>query len=305
MGPRLRGDDNGSDLIGCYPTPIMSDPFPHCEALVREADKDRFLATLFAPAKHRRPLFALYAFNVEVARVREQAREPMPGEIRLQWWRDVFGGSGRGEVRANPVAAALLDTVVRYRLPPRVFNDLIDARAFDLYDDPMGTLDELDGYVRKTSAAVMALAARILNDGNDPRSDELVAHAGAAYGIAGLMASFPNHVLHRQLFVPLDVLHRRGVQPESVFVGKDTPELRSALADLGAHARSHLTAAKALIGDAPAELLPALLPVALVRPTLVRLERRRRNPFKPMLLPQWRRQWILWRAARSGLAGAL
>ena len=70
------------------------DSFDHCEALVRAADKDRYLATLFAPERCRRALFALYAFNVEVARIRELAREPMPGEIRLQWWRDVFSSGG-------------------------------------------------------------------------------------------------------------------------------------------------------------------------------------------------------------------
>jgi phytoene synthase len=283
----------------------MTDPFPHCEALVREADKDRFLATLFAPAKYRRPLFALYAFNVEVARVREQAREPMPGEIRLQWWRDVFAGSGQGEVRANPVAAALLDTVVRYRLPPAVFTDLIDARTFDLYDDPMGSRDELDGYATKTSSALIELAARILNDGNDPRIDELAAHAGIAYAIAGLLAVFPLHAVRRQLFVPLDVLQRHGVQPEAVFAGKATPELRAALADTRAHARRHLAEAKSLIAAAPAALAPALLPAALVRATLARMDRRGYTPFKPAALPQWRRQWTLWRAARSGLARAL
>ena len=69
----------------------------HCEQLVREADKDRFLATLFAPAAQRPALFALYAFNAEIARVRDIAREPMPGEIRLQWWREVVeGGRVRG-----------------------------------------------------------------------------------------------------------------------------------------------------------------------------------------------------------------
>jgi phytoene synthase len=283
----------------------MSDPFPHCEALVREADKDRFLATLFAPAKYRRPLFALYAFNIEVARVREQAREPMPGEIRLQWWRDVFAGSGRGEVRANPVAAALLDTVVRYRLPPRAFTDLIDARTFDLYDDPMGSLDEFDGYAAKTSSAIMSIAARVLNDGNDPRIDELAGHAGIAYAIAGLLAAFPQHAARRQLFVPLDVLQRHGVEAETIFAGKTIPELRAALADMRAQARRHLAEAKSLIAAAPAAIAPALLPVALVRPALDRMDRRGYAPFKPAALPQWRRQWILWRAARSGLARAL
>jgi phytoene synthase len=283
----------------------MADPFPHCEALVREADKDRFLATLFAPAKYRRPLFALYAFNVEIARIREQARQPMPGEIRLQWWRDVFGGAGQGEARANPVAAALLETVVRYRLPPRAFAELIDARAFDLYDEPMASFDELDAYATKTSSVLIDLAARILNDGNDPGIEKLATHAGIAYALAGLLTAFPLHAARGQLFVPFDVLQRHGAKPEDIFAGKVGPELRAALAETRAHARAHLAEAKVLIATAPAALAPALLPVALVRPTLDRMERRGYVPFKPAALPQWRRQWILWRAARSGLARAL
>src|SRR5438045_9059850 len=122
------------------------DSFGHCETLVRTGDKDRFLATLFAPERARRALFALYAFNLEIAGVREVAREAMPGEIRLQWWREVFSAAGAGDVRAHPVAAALTDTLVRYRLPLASFADLIEARAFDLYDDPMGTIAELEVY---------------------------------------------------------------------------------------------------------------------------------------------------------------
>ena len=94
------------------------DDFDYCETLVREADKDRFVATLFAPAPRRRALHALYAFNVELARVRELAREAMPGEIRLQWWRDILGGARTGE--AGPVASALTATVIRYGLPVAV-----------------------------------------------------------------------------------------------------------------------------------------------------------------------------------------
>jgi len=115
----------------------MQDAFAHCEGLVRAADKDRFLTTLFAPAEHRNALIALYAFNVEIARVREVVREPVAGEIRLQWWSDVLSGVGRGEVAAHPVAAALLASIARYRLPPERFKALIEARRFDLYDASM------------------------------------------------------------------------------------------------------------------------------------------------------------------------
>jgi 15-cis-phytoene synthase len=70
----------------------MQNAFPYCAELVRTADRDRFVSALFAPAQHRPALHALYAFNVEVARVREVAREPLPGEIRLQWWSEVING---------------------------------------------------------------------------------------------------------------------------------------------------------------------------------------------------------------------
>ncbi len=282
----------------------MPDAFDHCEALVREGDKDRFLATLFAPQKYRRALYALYAFNLEVARVRELAREPMPGEVRLQWWRDVLAGGGHGDVAANPVAAALRDVVVRYRLPPEMLGDLIDARGFDIYDDPMASVADLELYAVRTSSALIELASRILGDGKDPGTGDLAGHAGVAYAIAGLLRALPVHAARRQLYVPMELLQRYGAQAEDVFAGEATTELRAALAELRLRARKHLDAAQAMIRTMPPAIAPALLPVALVRPTLDRMERRRYRPFSPADLPQWRRQWILWRAARTGLRKA-
>jgi phytoene synthase len=279
----------------------MPDAFDHCEALVRAGDKDRFLATLFAPQKYRRALCALYAFNLEVARTREQAREPLPGEIRLQWWRDVLGGVGRGEVDAHPVAAALRDMVVRYRLPPRMLAELIDARAFDLYDEPMASLGELERYALRTSSALIELAARVLNDGDDPGIGDLAGHAGTAYAVAGLLRALPIHAARGQLYLPADVMQRYGAQSADVFAGHATTELRATLAELRLRARQHLTAARNLLDATPAAVAPALLPVALVRPVLDRMERRGYSPFKPTDIPQWRRQWVLWRAARADL----
>lgn len=273
----------------------MSDDFDYCETLLRESDKDRFVATLFAPAPHRKALYALYAFNVELARVRELAREPMPGEIRLQWWRDVLSGERSGE--AGPVASALLATVARYRLPVDELMAMIEARSFDLYDDPMGTIAELEGYADKTASVLVRLAAQILNNGHDAGVTTAARHAGIAYAIAGLLAALPLQAARRQLFVPLDLLERHRVRPEDVFARVVTPEFQAAFAEVGAFARRHLgELASAGIPDA---LAPAFLPTALARPMLDRLERDAANPFESKPLPQWRRQWLLWRAARN------
>lgn len=213
----------------------MNDAFAHCEALVREADKDHFLATLFAPAQHRGGLFALHAFNIEVARIPVAVTQPLAGEIRLQWWVEALDGKRPEEAAANPVAAALIETVVRYRLPQGALLDVAEASRAALY-----ATGEDEARIRAASALV-ELAARILNDGDEPGIGELAHHAGIAW----------------------------------------------AAADEGRSQR-HLAEAGRLAAGTPPAILPALLHLVLVRP-----QREGR------VLPQWRRQWLLWRAARN------
>lgn len=275
---------------------VVQDNYAHCEALVREADKDRFLASLFAPADKRRHLFALYAFNLEIARVREVVHEPLPGEIRLQWWRDAL--TGDGEVRAHPVAAALIDTVAACGVPVEPLLELLEARSFDLYGDPMPNLEALEGYARKTSSALIELAAVILTGANDPAIGAAAAPGGIASAIARLLQSFPAHASRGQVYVPIEVLDRHGADAADILAGRATPQLGAALAQMRSLARGALAAFEERKHLIPAPARPAFLPVALVPPLLVRLEAQK-NPFAPVELPQWRRQWALWRAARQ------
>src|ERR1700691_1545111 len=126
----------------------MRDAFAYCAELVRAGDRDRYVAALFAPAEQRGALHALYAFNAEVARVREVAREALPGEIRLQWWSDVLRGERSGEAGANPVSLALLATIERYKLDSTKLIDLVEARRVDLYDEPIPSIADLEAYAR-------------------------------------------------------------------------------------------------------------------------------------------------------------
>jgi len=275
--------------------------FDYCERLVREADKDRFLASLFAPAERRRDLLALYAFNADVAGIRDRAGEALPGAVRLQWWREALEGARGDEARAHPVAAALLDAMARHALPAADLVDLIEARTFDLYDDPMPTLGELETYARRTSSVLMALAARILG-GPDGSVARVADPAGIAYALTGLMRVFAFHASRRQLYVPIDILGRHGVGADEVYAGRTTPALGAALAELRGHVRRHLTAINGPIAALPAAVVPALLPVALVPGHLGCMERRDYDPFRTVVeVPQWRRQWVLWRSARRGI----
>lgn len=272
----------------------MQDAFAFCAELVRAADRDRFIASLFAPAEKRGALHALYAFNVEVARVRELAHAALPGEIRLQWWTDVINGERTEEAVANPVAVALLATVARHDLPAMKLTELIEARRFDLYEQPMASVADLETYARATSSALFSLGALILGGGD---VGAVATPAGIAYAVVGLLRAFPVHVARHQLYVPLDVLDRHQVQQHDVFAGRSSGALTAALAETRNLARGHLAAVRAVIGDVSQSTIPALLPVALVRPALSLLERS--DPFAPKELPAWRRQWLIWRAAQN------
>jgi phytoene synthase len=277
------------------------DVFALCADEVRAHDRDRFLADLFAPEAKRRYLFALHAFNLEITRVHEAVREPMPGEIRLQWWRDVLTGEARGEVAGHPVAAALLETIGLHDLPRAAFDNLIAAHIFDLYHDPMPSLTDLEGYAGETASALIQLAAMILAGGRDPGTADAAGHAGVAQALAGLMRALPYHARRQQLFMPADLMQKHGVSADDIFAGRTTPELLRMLADLRATARRHLGAAREALSGAESDVLPAFLPVALVEPVLALMDRADYDPFRSVIdPPQWKRQWWLWRAARKG-----
>ncbi len=272
----------------------MQDVFSYCAELVRAADRDRYLAALFAPAEHRGALFALYAFDSELRRVREAAREALPGEIRLQWWSEVLAGERDGEAGANPVASALLQTIARHKLDAAALSDVVEAHCFDLYDEPMQMLCDLEGYARRTSSALFAFAANIVS-GTEVK--EVAEPVGTAYGIAALLSAFPLHASRGQLYVPAELLTRHNVSTSDVLAGRSSPGLNVAFAELRNVARNHLAAARQRILELPPESLPAFLPVAPVGSLLRRSGRC--DAFSPADISPWRRQWLIWRAARN------
>jgi phytoene synthase len=269
-----------------------------CADLVRTHDFTRYVSTLFVPAEPRRALVALYAFNVEISRVHEHVSQPLPGEIRLQWWTDMLAGAGHGGIEGNPVAAELMRAIRSWRLPVERLSRLIDEHQFDLYNDPMPTLAALEGYINDTSSALFSLGAGIAGRPSE-EVEHLARHAGLAHGMAQVMAALPLDASRRQLFVPQQVLESHGCGIEEVFAGKQTPKLRAALDQLLGEARGHLKTAFALLGDVPPEVRPVFLPLARVERDLRRMSRPDNDPFVPQMTSRFRTLWTLWLMSRS------
>ncbi|WP_174800607.1 phytoene/squalene synthase family protein [Martelella limonii] len=269
-------------------------------AELRAADRDRYLAVLLSPAQHRPSLTALYLFNAELARVRERVSEPLPGEVRLQYWRDLLEGAGHGESERNPLAARLLEAVAEHRLPIAPLVGMTEARIFDLYDDPMGGLSDFEGYAGETASAVIQLASLILSPESAAWSATAAGHAGVAQAVAGSLLLIGRHRANGQVFIPTEILSATGLDRESFLIGSDRERVGHAIRAFAGFGRSHLEKFRAEPRIAR-EIAPAYLPVSLTKNILVKAEALGENILDTSIQPpQWKRQLIMMRSLLFG-----
>jgi NADH dehydrogenase [ubiquinone] 1 alpha subcomplex assembly factor 6 len=261
-----------------------AEPLSAIAAIVRRCDPDRYQTALFAPAARREALFALYAFNYEIARVRESVTEPALGHIRLEWWRETVAAAYDGApVRRHPVAEALTE-MVRAAAPAREhFERLIDARAADLDDEPPASLAALEDYAEGTSSQLVLLALEVLGT-RDPAAAATCRHAGIAYGLAGILRALPLIAQTGRRIIPVDFAGRGALEP-AVW--------REAAPKIAELAHRHLRRARAGWRTIPRPALAALLPTVIAAHTLRRLGRAGGDPFDPALaqpdpLQAWR-----------------
>ncbi len=268
---------------------------------LRAADPDRYLSVLYAPAERRAALMALYAFNAEIARVRDLVREPMAGEIRLQWWREAFSGEMRQEAMANPLAAALINALDRYGLPRAALERYLQARLFDLYDEEFPDRNTLEGYSGETAGTLIQLASMVLDREAAGSAGEAAGHAACAQAIAGMLRSLPVHRARGQCYVPADVLKASGTDRESFMAGNDKAKADVVISAMLAIARDHLRRFRGLAGKLPKALLPAYLPLAPVGVYLDRLEKEGGGALEHVvdITPVRRNCLVMWRAVRG------
>ncbi len=246
--------------------------------LVRRYDRPRYYAGLFAPAKHRRALFALFALKAEIARIPALVSEPDLGEIRLQWWREALERIASGGPGETPHLAALGEAIVEYRLPVAPLTALVDALRGDLYADPPATLGDLEGFLGETESALFQLACLVLGEGagegvaaTAKNTAEAAGHAGIAYGLILRLGALAHDLARGRCIVPADSLAEHGLGADAMFSAPPPEAATNAVVALVDKAGKHLESALAAAGDLPSGLKPAFLPLVVVRPMMSRI----------------------------------
>lgn len=266
------------------------------EQAVATGDPDRMAAAFFAPAAVRPHLMALYAFNIELSRVRETVREPLAGQMRFAWWRDQINRIPDGKALDAPVGRALAEAVAINALPLDLIHGLIDARGQELSEAPFATQTEFDAHAMATSSAIMKMAARICGAGDG--ADAVAGPAGLAFALVGTARSLAFEARHRRCFLPLSALAAAGIGPEDVFAG-DTNRLRPVVQAMAARAMAAIREARRF--PIPARASAAILPAVLARQHIPALHKPDVDAFAP--LPDLRRLTAAAALARAAWTG--
>jgi len=220
----------------------------YCGEQIRRHDNDRFACALFAPPPEREALAALYAFNLEVARIPEVVRETLLGHMRLQWWRDCIAAIYDGNPPEHQVAVPLAEAVARHGLERPLFDRLLDARAADLDPDPPADLATLVRYADDTSGTLTGLALTVLGAGDAADAGRDI---GIAWALTGLPRAVPFHAQARRCYLPADLCREAGLDVESVFALKPGPELARVVAAIADVASDHLRSARSRRREVP------------------------------------------------------
>jgi phytoene synthase len=166
---------------------------------------------------------------------------------------------------------------------------MIDARIFDLYDDPIETRVSLEGYAGETASALIQLASLVLGPDEAAGSAEAAGHAGVAQAIAGLLLLMPLHRHRGQVYVPLEILAATGLDRDTFLAGRDTARISAAIEAFAGLGRDHLARARG-VGISPV-VFPAFLPAALADDVLLKAQKTGAAIFERSLQQsQWRRQ---------------
>lgn len=242
-------------------------------ATVRAHDWPRYIAIQFAPEDKRGDLIAIAAFNAEIDRIVRAASEPLPGEIRLQWWREVLSGDREGEARGHPLAVALLDTIRRHRLPIAIFDRLIAAKTFELYHDLFPDTLSFEAWCGETEGSILQLSALCLEPDTARQTADASGHGGIVLAVNHALLDLPRMGARGQCAIPAEVLSACGLSRESFLAGSDPAASANAVLALAELGRNHF----GLFADAarklPKTLRPVYLPVHAARHAIERASR--------------------------------
>lgn len=248
----------------------------HCVRSTRERDFCNYVAALLMPPAAQPSVFALLAFNVELAIVRDQIKRNVgtAGIYRLQFWKDTIEAiyGNKGIIPRQPVAKAL--KLFAGEADPLLLKELVSARQQTLGDRPFESMSAVEEYGRSTYGTLMLLimnslarqherelmlTGRSVNVVVSDITRKAVECMGASMEIITLVRSTLPMLARGIVLLPDDLMSIHGLSADAVYSKKSPDAIRLLARDMAKAADSLILESRSLRDDVPCALRPALI----------------------------------------------
>jgi phytoene synthase len=241
------------------PAVALAEDYARCADITRQASSNFYYAFMLLPIERRRALYAVYAFCRFVDDIADDESIANPAELLARWreeLRNVYAGTP-----TRPVSRALADNVVRFNIPQRYFDEVIDGVEMDLSRRRYETFDELILYCRRVASAVGLICIEIFGYSN-PATRVYAEKLGLAFQLTNIIRDVREDAQRGRIYLPLEDLHRFGVTESELLGGVYNDRFRALMAFEAKRARDlYNEAAHAL----PLEDRPAMLSAEAMR----------------------------------------
>uniref|UniRef100_A0A224Z2V6 15-cis-phytoene synthase n=1 Tax=Rhipicephalus zambeziensis TaxID=60191 RepID=A0A224Z2V6_9ACAR len=245
-------------------------PAAYCMDQVKQYDYENYLCSLLLPAGLRRSAFAIRAFNVELAQIRDVVSRADIGVMRIHFWKDAVERVYKGNPPEHPVAQELSVMVQSKQLSRHWMSRMIESRESILGDKPHSTINELEEYAEKSVSSSLYLILQAMGVQN-VACDHVASHVGKLQGLTNLIRGVPFNAAKGRVYLPSDLMAKHKVSQESVARGK--ADLKELIYDIACTAHQHLAKARSLKKDVPRDVRLVYLPAVASSEYLEKLRR--------------------------------
>ncbi|XP_076293534.1 NADH dehydrogenase (ubiquinone) complex I, assembly factor 6 homolog sicily isoform X2 [Lasioglossum baleicum] len=208
-------------------------------------DYENFLCTLALVPAVRSAVFAIRAFNVEVAQVQDHIHDHKIGEMRLKFWSNALNSTFKGKPPRSPVLLELARILENHSLSIEHFRRLIDVRLEHLRNHTFLDMRALEKYAECSTSSIYYLILEA-HSTHSVTAEHAVTHLGKGHGIINIIRSVPHNAKNRVNMLPQDILMKHGVSTEAIFQGEVSQDLKNAIYDIVFFGTQHLNMAMSM-----------------------------------------------------------
>ncbi|HEY2106248.1 MAG TPA: presqualene diphosphate synthase HpnD [Candidatus Binataceae bacterium] len=231
--------DEMEALVECQDS--LAADFARCASITRKSSSNFYYAFKLLPAPRRRALCATYAFCRFIDDIADddQVREPA---LLLERWREELGRVYDG-TPTRAISRALADSVRRFSIPRRYFEEIIDGVEMDLERKRYCTFDDLRLYCYRVASAVGLICVEIFGYRN-PQTRTYAENLGIAFQLTNIIRDVREDAQRGRIYLPLEDLERFDVRQEEVLGGQHSERFERLMEFEARRAREFYSAAE-------------------------------------------------------------